>query len=166
MPKVASGPKPPVKFSSSIAVADSALLTGTHSIVISSESVVHPRAKLNSAYGRIIVGRRCILDERCLLGASSLEPVEDDTRDGVVLGDYVTVEVGAIIESGETVIGDGCVLGAGSQVKKGAQLGKVLTRKFSGLYVMLLTKPQELYTDSKEHRTSRRNCARLHGNLF
>ncbi|KAI1121399.1 trimeric LpxA-like protein [Nemania abortiva] len=131
LPRVHSGPKAPVNFSSSITIADSALLTGNHTINISSESVVHPRAKLDSANGRITIGRRCIVHERTNIGAASADPTPSESRDGVVVSDYATVEVGAVIESGGTVIGEGCVVGVGSRVGKGAKLGKqcILTPK-------------------------------------
>ncbi|KAI0112534.1 trimeric LpxA-like protein [Nemania sp. FL0031] len=131
LPRVHSGPKAPVNFSSSITIADSALLTGNHTINISSESVVHPRAKLDSANGRITIGRRCIVHERTNIGAASADPTPSESRDGVVISDYATVEAGAIIESGGTVIGEGSCVGVGSRVGKGAKLGKqcILTPK-------------------------------------
>ncbi|KAI1268180.1 trimeric LpxA-like protein [Xylariaceae sp. FL1019] len=131
LPRMPSGPKAPANFSSSITIADSAQLAGNHTINISSESVVHPRAKLDSANGRITIGRRCVLHERTSIGAASTNPTPSESRDGVVVGDYATIEVGAVIESGGTYIGDGCSIGVGSRVGKGAKLGKhcVLTPK-------------------------------------
>ncbi|KAJ2990242.1 hypothetical protein NUW58_g3050 [Xylaria curta] len=131
LPRGQSGPKAPVNFSSSITIADSVLLTGNHTINISSESVVHPRAKIDSANGRITIGRRCIVHERTSIGVASSNPTPGESRDGVVIYDYATVEAGAVIESGGTVIGEGCLVGVGSRVGRGAQLGKhcVLTPK-------------------------------------
>ncbi|KAI0193124.1 trimeric LpxA-like protein [Astrocystis sublimbata] len=131
MPRAAAGPKAPVNFSSSITIADSAQLTGHHTINISSESVVHPRAKLESANGRITIGRRCIIHERTMIGAASADSTPSESRDGVVISDYVTVEAGSIIESGGTNISDGCLIGVGSRIGKGAKLGKncILTPK-------------------------------------
>ncbi|KAI1116511.1 trimeric LpxA-like protein [Nemania sp. NC0429] len=131
LPRVHSGPKAPVNFSSSITIADSALLAGNHTININSESVVHPRAKIDSSNGRITIGRRCIVHERVYIGAPSADPTPSESRDGVVISDYAEVEVGAIIESGGTLIGEGCQVGVGSRVGKGAKLGKhcVLTPK-------------------------------------
>lgn len=133
LPRVQSGPKAPVNFSSSITIADSALLTGNHTINISSESVVHPRAKLDSSNGRITIGRRCIIHERTSIGALSLDPTPSESRDGVVISDYATIEVGAVLESGGTMIGEGCVVGVGSRVGKGAKLGKVSLPYISAL---------------------------------
>ncbi|KAI2633420.1 trimeric LpxA-like protein [Xylaria nigripes] len=122
--RVQSGPKAPVNFSSSIIISDSAQLIGTHTINISSESVVHPRAKLDSTNGRITIGRRCIVHERTNIGAASADQTSGESRDGVVIGDYATVEVGAVIESGSTIVGEGAHVGVGSQIGKGAKLGK------------------------------------------
>ncbi|CCC13494.1 hypothetical protein SMACR_07118 [Sordaria macrospora] len=130
-----SGPKPPVQFSSSCTVADSALLTGPHTIIVSTESVIHPRARLESLGGRVTVGRRCIVHERACLGAADLQgryhkgsPDKDGRSMGAVtLGDYVTVEVGAQVESGGTVIGEGTTVGIGTRVGAGAVVGKHCT---------------------------------------
>ncbi|KAI1458774.1 trimeric LpxA-like protein [Annulohypoxylon moriforme] len=127
VPRVQSGPKAPVNFSQSIIIADSALLTGNHTINISSESVVHPRAKLDSSNGRITIGRRCIVHERTSLGALSADPRPSETRDGVFIGDYVTIEVSSVLESGGTQIGDGCLIAVGCKIGKGAKLGKYCT---------------------------------------
>lgn len=132
-----TGPKPPVHFSSSITIADSALLTGTHLITVLSESVVHPRARLESLAGRVTVGRRCVVHERATLGAAGSRRVaaaaaaatsssgEKTAVSAVTLGDYVVVEVGATVEAGDTVIGDGTTVGVGARVGAGAVVGKV-----------------------------------------
>ncbi|KAI1079874.1 trimeric LpxA-like protein [Whalleya microplaca] len=127
LPRVQSGPKAPVNFSSSIIIADSALLTGNHTINISSETVVHPRAKLDSSNGRITIGRRCIVHERASIGAASSDPTPSESRDGVMIHDYVTIDTHAVIESGGTLIEEGCHVGVGCRVGKGAKLGRHCT---------------------------------------
>ncbi|KAK3381482.1 trimeric LpxA-like protein [Podospora didyma] len=136
-PVQAGGPKPPVQFSSSITIADSAILTGPHLIAIGSESVIHPRARLESQGGRLAIGRRCIVHERSTLGCAPANrpalpsPVGLQTTDaslpGVTLGDYVTVEVGAMVEAGNTIIGEGTTVGVGARVGKGAVVGRHCT---------------------------------------
>ncbi|KAK4232451.1 trimeric LpxA-like protein [Podospora fimiseda] len=128
------GPKPPVQFSSTITIADSAILTGTNPITIATESVIHPRAKIESSGGRITIGRRCVVHERVTLGAignssSSQRPnnVTGGGETAVTLADYVTVEVGASIEAGDTYIGEGTTVGVGSKVGAGAVVGKHCT---------------------------------------
>jgi len=118
-----AGPKPPVQFSSSVTIAESAVLTGSHPIVVHSESVIHPRARIESLGGRISVGRRCIVHERSTLGAVGVSG--RIAEKAVTLGDYVTVEVGASIEAGDTVIGDGTTVGVQAKVGAGAVIGKV-----------------------------------------
>ncbi|KAK4677134.1 hypothetical protein QC764_407940 [Podospora pseudoanserina] len=125
LPAVSAGPKPPVHFSSSITIAESALLTGTNLITISSESVIHPRAKLDSLAGRITIGRRCVVHERTMIGAIGTSGKV--TEQAVTLGDYVTVEVAASIEAGNTIIGEGTTVGVGSKVGAGAVIGKHCT---------------------------------------
>lgn len=130
-----AGPKPPVHFSSSVTIADSALLTGTGLIEVGAESVVHPRARLESLAGRVTVGRRCVVQERTVIGAppstSSRVTAATTTEAAgaapvaVKLGDYVTVEVGASIEAGDTAIGEGTTVGVGAKVGAGAVIGKV-----------------------------------------
>ncbi|KAK7744714.1 hypothetical protein SLS62_010134 [Diatrype stigma] len=145
-----SGPKAPVNFSSSIIIADSALLAGHHTINVSSESVIHPRARLDSANGRVTIGRRCIVHERTVVGAAPSMtapnppppsvPAVDSLRSGggggdgnasasggVMIHDYATIEVNAVIESGGTVIGEGSLVGVGCKIGKGAKIGKHCT---------------------------------------
>ncbi|CAJ2504997.1 Uu.00g123910.m01.CDS01 [Anthostomella pinea] len=132
LPRMPAGPKAPVNFSSSITIADSALLAGKHTINIGSESVVHPRARLDSALGRITIGRRCVVHERTSLGAApasapASDPTILNTQGGVTIGDYATLEVGAVVEAGGTVVGEGCVVGIGCRIGSGAKLGKHCT---------------------------------------
>lgn len=116
-----TGPRPPVNFSSSLTVSDSAILVGTHSVTIQSESVLHPRCKLESTNGSILMGRRCIVHERVHIGAVG----DEEASGGIALGDYVIVEVGAVVEAGGTEIGSDTVIGVRSRIGHGAIIGKV-----------------------------------------
>lgn len=121
-----SGPKPPVNFSSTLTISDNAILQGTHSITMQSETVVHPRSRFESNIGSILIGRRCIIHERVHIGA---RPADLNTAKpgGVVLGDYVVVEVGTVIESGDTEIGEGTTLQVGCKIGSGAKIGRHCT---------------------------------------
>ncbi|KAF7542037.1 hypothetical protein G7054_g146 [Neopestalotiopsis clavispora] len=125
LPRGQVGPKAPVNFSSSITISDTAILTGNHTINVSSDSVIHPRARFDSTKGRVTVGRRCIIHERTHIGAS--EPNQPSASFGVLMDDFVTIEVSAIIESGETTIGEGTVIGIGAKIGRGAKIGKHCT---------------------------------------
>lgn len=129
-----SGPKAPVRFSSSLIIAESAILTGTHIITLRTESLVHPRAKIESTAGPVDVGKRCIVQERTHVGAvpsgvvvpasPGAETAGDNTA-GVVLHDYVTIQACAVVEAGGTVVGEGSVIGVGAKIGRGAVIGEV-----------------------------------------
>ncbi|GAO13366.1 uncharacterized protein UV8b_00654 [Ustilaginoidea virens] len=121
-----SGPKPPVDFSPSVVLSDNAILQGTHSIIIQSETVVHPRARIESSLGSVLIGRRCVLHERSHIGAHPAE-LSCIRPGGVVLGDYVIVEVGTVIEAGDTEVGEGTTLQVGCSIGCGAKIGKHCT---------------------------------------
>lgn len=141
-----AGPKAPVRFSSSLIIADSAILTGVHTITLRTESLVHPRARIESHAGPVDVGKRCIVQERTIVGALPLTPGPVPTKKtdpadghdadsgkdknnnnttGVTLRDYCVVEAAAVIESGGTVIGEGTRVGVGSRIGRGAVIGDV-----------------------------------------
>lgn len=122
-----SGPKAPIRFSSSLIIADSAILTGIYTITLRTESLVHPRAKLESRIGPVDVGKRCIVQERTHVGvfADAIVGNHHGEHLGVTLGDYATVQACAVIEAGGTVVGEGSVVGVGARVGQGAKIGEV-----------------------------------------
>ena len=119
-----SGPKPPTNFSSTLTISDNAILQGTHSITIQAETVVHPRSRLESNEGSILLGRRCIVYERVHIGALPRD-IENARPGGVSIGDYVMIEVGTVIEAGATDIEEGCTIQVGCRIGSGARIGKV-----------------------------------------
>lgn len=116
-----AAPKPPTSLSSTLVIADNASLTGTHLITLGSNTVVHPRTKLSSAFAPIKIGSGCIISERSSVGLQS-EPAEDG-REGVVIDNGVIVEVGAVVEAKR--VGEGCVIEVNAKIGKGAVVGKV-----------------------------------------
>ncbi|KAL7788180.1 trimeric LpxA-like protein [Trichoderma ceciliae] len=121
-----SGPKPPVNFSTSLTISDNAVLLGIHSITMQAETVVHPRSRVESSVGSVLVGRRCIIQERVHVGAPP-DNRDKGTGGGVSLGDYVLIEAGSVIEAGGTEIGEGSVIQVGSKIGSGAKIGKNCT---------------------------------------
>lgn len=77
---------------------------------------------MESEGGPVNIGRRCIVQERVLLGAGGHR-----AEGSVTLGDYVTVEATASIECGGTTIGEGTVVGVGCKIGSGASIGKHCT---------------------------------------
>lgn len=84
---------------------------------------MHPRSRIESSVGSVLVGRRCIIQERVHLGAPSEN--QDKGTGGVSLGDYVLIEAGSVIEAGGTEIGEGSIIQVGSKIGGGAKIGKV-----------------------------------------
>lgn len=127
LPPAPAGPKAPVRFSSSLVIADSAILTGAHTIQLRTESLVHPRAKIESLAGAIDIGKRCVVHERTQVGALPAGDRRSGSGGGaaVTIMDYCTVEVGSTVEAGGTVIGEGTIVGVGSRIGSGAVVGKV-----------------------------------------
>ena len=129
-----AGPKPPVNFGPAVVVSELAGMTGRHAISVGGETVVYPRARVDSMRCRVTIGRRCVLQERSLTGGepgpassaiAAAAAAGEGEAGGVVLGDYVAVEVGAVVEAGRTMVGDGSVVGVGSRVGSGAVVGRV-----------------------------------------
>lgn len=158
------GPQAPVNASSSAKVSDNSILTGTHSITIQSESVIHPRARLESTSGSILVGRRCIVHERTHVGSTD----GDESSGGVVLGDHVTVETGSVIEAGGTEIGEGTVVGVRARIGKGAQVGKVCPSgvEFSRGMPQLTKYALELHDHAAVYRQAGRDHSRFYRHIL
>ncbi|OWP07088.1 hypothetical protein B2J93_6668 [Marssonina coronariae] len=113
-------PKPPTSLSPSLVIAEQAALVGTKLITLGSNTVIHPRAKLNSGYGQITVGSNCIISERSQIGLQSDPPGDEEY--GVILENAVVIEVGATIEARR--VGEGTVVENNARVGKGAVIGK------------------------------------------
>jgi dynactin-6 len=114
-------PKPPTALSSSLVIAEHASLTGTHLITLGSNTVVHPRTKINSTFAPVTVRNNCIISERSQIGLQS-EPAEDQLH-GVVIENGVIIEVGAVVEA--SMVGEGSIIEVNAKIGKRAILGKV-----------------------------------------
>jgi dynactin-6 len=120
-PGATAHPKPPTSFAPGLIISDTAFVIGSKLITIGDHTVVHPRAHVASYFGPTTVGTGCILGERCYVGLQSPLPEQPE---GVLLGDYVIVEIGAVVEARR--VGEGSILETNSKVCKGAVLGKVM----------------------------------------
>jgi dynactin-6 len=128
-------PKPPTSLALTCIVPELASLTGTKPISIRDHTVIHPRAKLISAYGPITIGSTCIISERSTVGLQSLPHASQ--LEGVVLKDYVVVEVGAVVEARS--VGEGSVIEINAKVGNGAVIGKVWVYAFSSPFFLFLS---------------------------
>ncbi|MCJ1367074.1 hypothetical protein MMC16_006206 [Acarospora aff. strigata] len=137
--------KPPLHISPTTTIADTAVLTGTYPITLGANTVIHPRARLQSTYGPITVGEGCVVWEKSCVGVqqqlagsggregrgdgvegegrgSDAREEEGEEKEGVVLGRGVIVEAGAIVEA--RGVGDGSLIECGARVGVGVVLGK------------------------------------------
>lgn len=110
-------PKPPARIHPTSVISEAASLTGTHPIVIGSNSVIHPRAKLISTNGPVTIGDYCIISERAVIAAPD--------QDGLEIENYVSVETNAVVEARR--IGEGTSVEVGVKIGKGAVVGRVST---------------------------------------
>jgi len=121
-------PKPPTTLSPSLTIDATAVLTGTHPIILGNNTVIHPRTRFTSTHGPITVGNGCIIGERVTIG---LQKSSTNQAEGVNIENGVVIEVGATIEA--RVIGEGsqvevnAVIGRGSTVGKHCKIGPLCT---------------------------------------
>lgn len=111
--RVSSLPKPPTDLSSTVVIADSAVLTGKKLVTIRSSTIIHPKVTISSIYSHVTIGNTCIIGERSTIG---LNADTLDQPEGVVIEDHVVVHPNVSIESRR--------IGAGSRIEVGAVLGK------------------------------------------
>ncbi|GIJ92260.1 hypothetical protein Asppvi_011237 [Aspergillus pseudoviridinutans] len=130
-------PRAPVAAHNTATVAESVTLQGTHPISVGPGTVIHPRARIYSYDGPVIIGEGCIISEKSTIGIPpstppSLPPTPKEvvpTRisNGVTIGPLATVFPGAHIHSFVTVeslaiINRRVSLGAHSKVCSGCEI--------------------------------------------
>ncbi|KAF3164277.1 hypothetical protein TWF788_001225 [Orbilia oligospora] len=108
-----SAPLPPLSIDPTAVLSDAISFSGTYPVTIGANSVLHPRCKLNSTEGPIVIGSNCIVSERTQLIAPDI--------DGLVLGNYVHVEVNCHIQAAR--IGDATSIEVGTKLGKGSCIG-------------------------------------------
>lgn len=117
--------KSPTTISSSAVISETATLTGRHHITIGSNTVIHPRCKILSNNGPVIIGSGCIISERSVVGLS-ISPAErlseKDESLQIVIGDSVVIEIGAKVEA--RIVDEGSCIGVNSHVSPGVVIGK------------------------------------------
>jgi len=126
--------------------------------------VIHPRARLDSTGGPVNIGRRCIVHERTHVGAGADPDAADPAEGSVTLGDCVTVEVGAVVETGGTAVGEGTIVGVACRVGRGASIGKVCaSRRGERRPGWVADGAAALHAIAAYRRRSGRKDPRLHG---
>ncbi|KAJ0425147.1 trimeric LpxA-like protein [Aspergillus carlsbadensis] len=134
-PSGSSTPKPaapPITASSSATIAESALFQGTFPVTIGRGTIIHPRARIYSFAGPVVIGNECIISEKCVIGTvpgmvvSTAGNINKEERRGgedgaiqisssVTIGPVASVAAGVTIHSG-VVIETAAVLNAGVDI--------------------------------------------------
>jgi dynactin-6 len=142
-------PKPPTSLSPTVTISDAASLTGIQLIKIGDGSVIHPRAKLISAYGPVTIGNTSIISERASIG---LLAASENQHEGVMIGDGVVIEVGAVVQARK--VGSGCLIEINAKIGRGAVIGKV-SCFYIQIYPHSLTWIKALQDRTSMHRGQR-----------
>ncbi|KAL3444106.1 hypothetical protein BJX65DRAFT_188711 [Aspergillus insuetus] len=61
---------PPITASSSATIAESVLFQGSFPVTIGRGTIIHPRARIYSSAGPVVIGNECIISEKCVLGTA------------------------------------------------------------------------------------------------
>lgn len=108
--------KTPCQIHPSAIIADKAQITGTYTVEIGENAVIHPYVRIRAENGRVVIGQSSMIYERAVIGL-----VEGETQD-VVIGDGVNIETGATVQAKN--IGDGTTVEVNAVVGAGAVLGR------------------------------------------
>ncbi|GES61116.1 transferase hexapeptide domain protein [Aspergillus terreus] len=90
-PSPSPTPRAPVTAHPTATIADTTIFHGTHPISIGAGTVIHPRARIYSYEGPVIIGDDCIISEKATIGAAptptstsaSLGSASHPTTDGL-----------------------------------------------------------------------------------
>ncbi|KAF3902649.1 hypothetical protein ABW20_dc0104880 [Dactylellina cionopaga] len=100
----ASAPLPPLSIDPTALLSDAISFSGSYPITIGANTILHPRCKLNSVDGPVLIGSNCIISEKTQLIAPDI--------DGLVLGDFVLVEVNSFVQAAR--VGEGTSIEVGN----------------------------------------------------
>lgn len=127
-PHVVPAVKPPIEIHPSAHLDPQAYVQGTHTITLYPNVVIHPRARLVSVQGPLIIGAGTVISERCVVGGpihDPREPLPTPTAEPIttVIAQNVMLHASAQIEAGAS-IEDACLIEPRAMVMKGVNIGK------------------------------------------
>ncbi|EMR09968.1 hypothetical protein PNEG_01726 [Pneumocystis murina B123] len=87
-------------------------IKGNFPVKIESGTVIHPKVLIDSSFGPVFIGKKCIIEENCTIKAPN--------EQGIRINDTCIIEFRSVLESysigSGTRVSPGCFLGAGSRV--------------------------------------------------
>ncbi|KAH9812963.1 transferase hexapeptide [Teratosphaeria destructans] len=111
--------KPPCQIHPSAVIAEKAVLVGTHQVTIGPNTILHPYAKIRAENGPVMIGANSAIYENAIVGTSI---DNSNLEQAVIIGDYVNIESGAVVEAKS--VGDGSVIDVNAVVGGGTVLGR------------------------------------------
>jgi carbonic anhydrase/acetyltransferase-like protein (isoleucine patch superfamily) len=120
--------KPPTEPHPTAHLDPQAYVQGTHTITLGENVVIHPRARLVSQYGPLVIGAGTIISERCVVGGPVPDPKEPLPSPAVesirtVIGENVMLHAAVEVHAG-AALDDACMIEPRVVVKKGVKVGK------------------------------------------
>ncbi|KAG5517930.1 hypothetical protein PMAC_000385 [Pneumocystis sp. 'macacae'] len=82
-------------------------IEGKFPIKIESETVIHPKVFIDSSFGPVFIGKKCIIEENCTIKAPN--------EQGIRINDTCIIEFRSFVEA--------CSIGAGTRISAGCFLG-------------------------------------------
>ncbi|KAI9725933.1 MAG: hypothetical protein M1828_002260 [Chrysothrix sp. TS-e1954] len=119
--------RPPTTLAPDCIIAERATLIGKHRVTIAAGAIVHPFACIDSTYGPVEIGERCLIWERAVVGGGSAVGSRKDQTEEVstriVLAEDVEIKSGVTVEAGAT-IGAHTEIDVGAMVEANATIGE------------------------------------------
>lgn len=108
--------KPKCTLHPSAVIADKAQLTGSHSVELEENVILHPYARIRAEHGSVRIGKNSTVSETAVVG------LEEGGEGAVVVGTNVSIETGAVVQAKN--VGDGSIVETSSKLGVGAVLGR------------------------------------------
>jgi carbonic anhydrase/acetyltransferase-like protein (isoleucine patch superfamily) len=123
-----TGSRPPMEIHPTAHLDPQAYVQGTFTITLGPNVVIHPRARLVSAHGPVMIRAGTVISERCVIGGPAPDskappsappevPVMTEMRQDVMLHASVEIQAGAYLD-------EACLIEPRAVVQKDVKIGK------------------------------------------
>jgi acetyltransferase-like isoleucine patch superfamily enzyme len=176
--------RPPVTLAPTTHLDPGAYIRGTHAITIGEHALILPRAQLIASRGPLVIGDKCVISTKCIIGGpvigfSSADtggsgkgstPVleqgvdaEDEDPLKTVIGASVYVHPGAHVHAGAT-IEEGVLIESGVIVLAGTTVG-AHSKICAGIAIDRDVEPWTVVQSNGEMQRHKRKAAKYAGDL-
>ncbi|EHA18486.1 hypothetical protein ASPNIDRAFT_225614 [Aspergillus niger ATCC 1015] len=105
----------PITAHPSATISESLLIQGSHPISIGASTIIHPRARIYSYEGPVIIGNGCIISEKSVIGSAPTPTSTTSTTSGGI----ASKDEGSILP---IRISNSVTIGPGAQILPGAHI--------------------------------------------